>query len=590
MKKILKKIIPIMIALILCLQMNVYEPKAASVSVSIALSASTISLGNSVTATVSVNGSDLSAYTMYVTYNSGVLQYTSGGGAAQVNGGGGTLVISGTSSGSVSLTFKAIANGSSGISTSGTEAYNINLEQLSISHAGVNVTVKTDTEKPDDPTTESTETTEDDGDDDKSSNCNLASLQISPGTLEPAFSPDVTSYFVQVDEDVTSMVVSATTEDSKAKTEVYGAGLIEPGENSVRITVTAENGSVKVYKLRVVAGEDKGEAIASINGKDYHFVSNENNIDNPEGFTKTTAKYKDWEVLAYEAPNKLFKIVCLIDDEDKTSWYMLDEKNGELTFYQEYSSTYIRYVILKFPEDVKLPDDFKQAKLNVNEQDIEAYQSERLNDKQLYVVYAMNIEDKAGLYLYDEKDKTFMRYVLGNEIDIETENIIEEDTEEIATPTQIIPPTDKQTDNDGKFKIIVAIISAIACILLIALILLFVKNRKLKQELNEADDMLASVSYGKVDSAKGIDSETKADADSEQEKNSVTNADADSDKQTKVTTNNADLTQQEQIKSDINSKSVIDEGEIFLRESERINTLIRESYDAGKDSAFSDKE
>ena len=109
MKQFLKRGLAILTAFILCLQFGKIDAQAANVV--IALSASTVSVGNNVTATISVSGSDISAYTIYVSYNSSVLQYNSASGSAIVNGGGGTVTASGTSAGSFSISFTAIANG-----------------------------------------------------------------------------------------------------------------------------------------------------------------------------------------------------------------------------------------------------------------------------------------------------------------------------------------------------------------------------------------------------------------------------------------------------------------------------------------------
>ncbi|MFR0783706.1 MAG: hypothetical protein ACLSHP_12605 [Coprococcus sp.] len=69
------------------------------------------------------------------------LQYNSASGSAIVNGGGGTVTASGTSAGSFSISFTAIANGSGSITTSGSDVYDINGNAISISHAGATVTV-----------------------------------------------------------------------------------------------------------------------------------------------------------------------------------------------------------------------------------------------------------------------------------------------------------------------------------------------------------------------------------------------------------------------------------------------------------------
>ena len=141
MKQFLKRGLAILTAFILCLQFGKIDAQAANVV--IALSASTVSVGNNVTATISVSGSDISAYTIYVSYNSSVLQYNSASGSAIVNGGGGTVTASGTSAGSFSISFTAIANGSGSITTSGSDVYDINGNAISISHAGATVTVAT---------------------------------------------------------------------------------------------------------------------------------------------------------------------------------------------------------------------------------------------------------------------------------------------------------------------------------------------------------------------------------------------------------------------------------------------------------------
>ena len=273
MKKILKCGLAILTALIMCLNFGNIDTQAANVV--IALSASTVSVGNNVTATISVTGSDISAYTIYVSYNSSVLQYNSASGSAIVNGGGGTVTASGTAAGSFSISFTAIANGSGSISTSGSDVYDINGNAISISHAGATVTVATasnnnngdNDNNGDDGQT--TETTEEDG---RSTDCSLSSLQVSPGTLSPAFSAGRTTYAMQVAEDVTSIVVSATAADSKATTSVSGANSIQKGRNTVRVTVTAENGAVKVYTINVQAGDDVGDPVATIDGADYEFV------------------------------------------------------------------------------------------------------------------------------------------------------------------------------------------------------------------------------------------------------------------------------------------------------------------------------
>lgn len=503
------KIFTVILAMILCFNISILKPKAADVSITIALSASSVQVGGSVTATINVNGSNLSAYTLYVSYNSGVLQYNSGSGAI-VNGGGGTVTVSGTGGGSVSLSFTAIANGSSSISTSGSDFLNLEGTELSVSHAGVTVSVaapSSGNNENSNTTSESASNEAPEQNDDRSDNCNLKSLQISPGTLEPAFSPSTTSYFVQVEKDVTSMVVSAVTEDSKANTQVWGAGLIEPGENTVKITVTAENGAVKVYNIRVLAGEDVGDANVTIDDEFYKFADNQNVEGIPDGYTDKTITYKDWDVLAFDSPNKEITLVCLIDVEGEFKWFMYNAADESFIPYKEFSSRYNRYIILPIPEDLGLSDDFQKVELEIDGEKVEALKSTALNDNQLYLVYAMNIEGSSSLYVYDKAESSFMRYVPPK---VEEPVVQEEATVSDATPSDVVIDTpDDKTDNNLLLYIVIGV-SALAFLFLVLFIYMIAKNHTLKQKAQEAEDMVESLSGGRGVDRSVLEGEVKS--------------------------------------------------------------------------------
>lgn len=498
MKQFLKRGLAILTAFILCLQFGKIDAQAANVV--IALSASTVSVGNNVTATISVSGSDISAYTIYVSYNSSVLQYNSASGSAIVNGGGGTVTASGTSAGSFSISFTAIANGSGSITTSGSDVYDINGNAISISHAGATVTVATASNNGDtnngNATTEAGETTETTEDDGRSAYCDLASLQVSPGTLTPAFSADRTTYSLQVDEDVTSVVVSASAADGNATTSVSGANSIQKGKNTVRVTVTAENGAVKVYTINVQAGEDVGDPVATIDGKEYSFVMNEDGLEAPEGFTAGTTTYKDWDVLSYESPNKKITVVCLKDEDGENHWFIMDAEKDVFTPYQEYSSQYNRYIITAVPDGVAIPDGFKETTLKIGDNSVVAYQSDDIADKDLYLVYAINVEGEEGFYEYDAKEQAFLRYV---------PMIVSEEVLVLATPTVATPsapvevPTEKSPFTNPLVIGIMVGAAVIIVILVVCLVIFAGRINKQNKEMLDAEDMIAQLANANKD-------------------------------------------------------------------------------------------
>lgn len=498
MKQFLKRGLAILTAFILCLQFGKIDAQAANVV--IALSASTVSVGNNVTATISVSGSDISAYTIYVSYNSSVLQYNSASGSAIVNGGGGTVTASGTSAGSFSISFTAIANGSGSITTSGSDVYDINGNAISISHAGATVTVATASNNGDtnngNATTEAGETTETTEDDGRSADCDLASLQVSPGTLTPAFSADRTTYSLQVDEDVTSVVVSASAADGNATTSVSGANSIQKGKNTVRVTVTAENGAVKVYTINVQAGEDVGDPVATIDGKEYSFVMNEDGLEAPEGFTAGTTTYKDWDVLSYESPNKKITVVCLKDEDGENHWFIMDAEKDVFTPYQEYSSQYNRYIITAVPDGVAIPDGFKETTLKIEDNSVVAYQSDDIADKDLYLVYAINVEGEEGFYEYDAKEQAFLRYVPM----IVSEEVLVPATQTVATPSAPVEvPTEKSPFTNPLVIGIMVGAAVIIVILVVCLVIFAGRINKQNKEMLDAEDMIAQLANANKD-------------------------------------------------------------------------------------------
>ncbi|MBR1416802.1 MAG: cadherin-like beta sandwich domain-containing protein [Bacilli bacterium] len=95
----------------------------------------------------------------------------------------------------------------------------------------------------------------------KSSDATLSSLTVSKGSLSPAFSSNVTTYTVNVDNDVDSIDVAATVNDSKATVSGTGTKSLAVGDNSISVIVTAEDGTQKTYSIKVTRAQkaDPGE-------------------------------------------------------------------------------------------------------------------------------------------------------------------------------------------------------------------------------------------------------------------------------------------------------------------------------------------
>ena len=94
---------------------------------------------------------------------------------------------------------------------------------------------------------------------DGSPNYKLSSLKVNGYSLTPDFQTDTLNYTLVVPYSTASLTISATAYSSKASIQGTGTVSLNVGVNTLRIQVTAENGSVRVYTLTVSRQADSGD-------------------------------------------------------------------------------------------------------------------------------------------------------------------------------------------------------------------------------------------------------------------------------------------------------------------------------------------
>lgn len=469
---------------------------AADAKVSIALSASSLKEGDSLTVTVSVKCSDaIGSYSMAVTYDSSVIEYTGGAGS----GGSGTVNIAGYGDGSAkslkaSLKFKAVGSGSTGIATTGGEVYSWDEASLNITHASAKVSVGASATA--------------------SKDNSLSALTVSPGTLSPAFDAGTTKYAVSVGADVSQLVVSASAKDAKAKVSVSGNKKLKAGQNTVKVTVTAESGDKKTYVIictRAAASSaedtstekgttateqtETGSEAAStsetettqemttqeqqsgisvlINGFTYTFADSAENLDIPEGFEQTVSTYQGQQIMAFAGPDGAVVLVCLLTPEGDTAWFLYDETTGGFLTYCDLQTAANRLFIMEAPDTVVIPDDFRSVELDLNGMMIPGYMNE--TNSEIILVYARKLTGEEGLYYYDTIENGFVRYIP----DPENENAVTQETAEVWNSKN---PLYGRVSFD-KLSLLAGGSLIVLLILLIAFCVALVKNARLKKLL-----------------------------------------------------------------------------------------------------------
>ena len=231
MKKKLGVIITLL-TLCICLMTPQMHAKAASGKTTIAVSAGSLNIGQTVTVTAkALSASGDSAYAnMVLTYDAGILEFVSCN--ATYGGGGGSISVA---SDSFSVTLKAISAGKASISLSATDGviYGTEEELDSMAGSSTSVTVKNEAAGSNTGNNSSAGNNGSSGsngnagngsssgtgsNNNTGSNTNTAALSadnslkaltISPGTLSPAFKGSTTKYTATVDNSVTSIAVSA---------------------------------------------------------------------------------------------------------------------------------------------------------------------------------------------------------------------------------------------------------------------------------------------------------------------------------------------------------------------------------------------
>lgn len=389
---------------------------------------STVSVTSSVTCTSGPIGSAV----ITVSYSSG-LEFVSATGGAYRSGNSVVFTDAGDGSRnnlSFSITFRIKEAGTHSIKGSATGIYDFNEEAVPNLSASATITGKAPTPpptpkpepkpdpKPDpkpetkpDTKPETKPDTKPDKDENKSSNNKLKSLRVNPGTLEPAFSPNQKNYTVKVPEDTKNVQISAKAEDNKAKVTVSGGKNLQPGKNTAKVIVKAEDGSVNNYHITIQCGEEvepvvEEETTIDIGGKQYLIDETFTDDKIPAGFTKGTMNYKDTEYVVLKSLKGNLTLVSLKDSEGSTEFYIYDQEKEEFYPYLEIKISDTRSIIvLQMEKEDTMPDYMEDAVLNLSGKEFKAW---KYND--FYIIKTINNDGETGFYRYDQTEKTFQRY------------------------------------------------------------------------------------------------------------------------------------------------------------------------------------
>ena len=547
MKKKLGVIITLL-TLCICLMTPQMHAKAASGKTTIAVSAGSLNIGQTVTVTAkALSASGDSAYAnMVLTYDAGILEFVSCN--ATYGGGGGSISVA---SDSFSVTLKAIAAGKASISLSATDGviFSTAEELDSMAGSSTSVTVKNEAAGGNSTNNGSSGSNGNAGNGSSSgtgsnnntgSNTNTAALSadnslkaltISPGTLSPAFKGSTTKYTAAVDNSVTSIAVSATPVNEKATVEsVTGNTNLAVGANVVKIVVKAENGTTATYKITVTrqaagttgsetttTGGENGDdgngdsetpedteevdttetpvsaADVVINNTTYHIADNFTEEQIPADFTEATVNFRGTECRGLTFDKGTISLIYLeTDNVDATTgrFFIYDETRDVAYDFMKFTAGESSYAIpLLAPFDSVLPESYVQVSLQMPENTVmTAYQlpvEDGEEASDFYIFYGVNQDGTEGWYQYDAAEGTYQR-VNGNIT--ETADSSSDDLAALQSEYDELSKKYKDAKSFSRNMIAVIIFVLAIAVVVILNIMLFGRKKKGKDELSEDND------------------------------------------------------------------------------------------------------
>lgn len=444
---------------------------AATAKISFSDPSSSVGQEFNVSVKISADQGDLGTADVVLSYDPAYIEFISGNNA---NGGAGSVRLVGTMDSdtttvfSYNLKFKAIQAGNSAISVASYEVYDKDTQMVDVTKVGSS-TVKVAA-----PSSSSKE-------------AGLSSLKVSPGSLSPAFSADVTSYTVNVGADVEKLAVSAAAKDSKAKVVVTGDSNLKNGANSVVCKVTAEDGqTTKSYKITVnksgtaesealpadasvteTQGAVLGELTADIDGMEFAVAASFDPATLPAGFVQSTCNYNGSQIMS--GTGNGISLIYMQDATGNGGFFIYDEASGALSPYVTIDVTAKSIVVLPVDDTVEVPEGFAVTTIQLNgNYKVKGWVWQSDEEQKYCVVYGMNENGEKGLYRYDIAEKTFQRYfedpVAQNKYDdAEVQNLLDEYHKLLK---------------DYNFRFIIMIALLVVCLILIFIIVNMCMRRR----------------------------------------------------------------------------------------------------------------
>lgn len=290
-----------------------------------------------VTMTVQSDNTKIGDVNVLLKYPSDTLEFKKG---TSASGGAGTIRVhgKGTKDGdhkmNYVLSFKTSKPGEFTVNIDSCEVYDENGAAITISHMGSSkITVA--------------------GGEAATGSVFLSTLEVSPGTLTPEFSPETTEYSITVGLSVDHLTINAIPSDGTSSVSVVNNEDLKEGENTVVIYVQSNDGQLQnEYHINVIKTEGGEENLPA----------------------------------SQEVPTV-----------ESTDGVQLSCKGKTIT-------------IMDTGDEVTAPDGYRESQIRIDGKPVKGWICGDDAQPEYFLVYGMNDQGELNFYRYDRNEKTIQRY------------------------------------------------------------------------------------------------------------------------------------------------------------------------------------
>ncbi len=377
-------------------------------------STNTPKVGSKVTVTLGVNlEKNATALETTLSYDASLLEYIESPGTHVTSPGTVKIVLAGNSTSySVSISFTAKASGSAQIAVAPGTAVDGTVEQTFLGSSAI-MSI----------TGESTAPPPENNPDPQNANANLKLITVAGGTLTPAFNKDITEYTVTVPHNITDGTLSCKVEHPNARLSFGGTRELAVGLTKRTITVTAVDGTKKVYTVTFNRLNEDGVDITNpedptvpavggfevtIDDKKYIICDDFEGFNIPKNLTLTVYNYEGNEVTAFNDSSKTLTFLYLVDEQGKGGLYLYDEKKvfTPVNFTNTNEKTFVFFPL----EKGILPEGFEISTVGIGEDEVPCYKYLDSRYNGFVVLRSVSPGGESGYYRYDVNEGTLQLY------------------------------------------------------------------------------------------------------------------------------------------------------------------------------------